>query len=152
MLRFCWCVSKIILKESQEIPEVRVLFDRYDGLSLKSKTTEDRTSGIQIQYTIEDDTIIKNITSEKFLSHLNTKRDLTKYLSCKIAKCCQLLENDMLLPTIVLLNQTFQTNSSFIHLWKLTLWLYYILLMLPKEIHFVKYMWCVARFGTICTI
>ena len=102
--------SKIILKESQEYAEVRVLFDRYDGLSLKSKTTEDRTSGIQIQYKIEDDTNIKNITSEKFLFHINTKRDLTKYLSCKIAKYCQLLGNDMLLPTTVLLNQTFQTN------------------------------------------
>ena len=102
--------SKITLKESQEYAEVRVLFDRYDGLSLKYKTTEDRTSGIQIQYKIENDTNIKNITSEKFLSHVNTKRDLTKYLSCKIAKCCQLLGNDILLPTTVLLNQTFQTN------------------------------------------
>ena len=78
--------SKIILKESQGFPEVRVLFDRYDALSLKSKTREDRTSEIQIQYQIEDDANIENITSEKFLSHVDTKRDLTKYLSCKIAE------------------------------------------------------------------
>ena len=38
--------SKIILKESKGFPEVRVLFDRYDELSLKSKTREYRSSGI----------------------------------------------------------------------------------------------------------
>ena len=65
---------------------MRVLFDRYDELSLKSKTREDRTSGIQIQYKIEDDTNIESITSERFLSHFNTKRNLTKYLSHKIAQ------------------------------------------------------------------
>ena len=48
--------SKIILKESQGFPKVHVLFDRYDELSLKSKTREDRSSEIQIQYRIEDDT------------------------------------------------------------------------------------------------
>ena len=65
---------------------MRVLCDRYDELSLKSKTREDRTSGIQIQYKIEDDTNIESITSERFLSHFNTKRNLTKYLSRKIAQ------------------------------------------------------------------
>ena len=43
---FAEVFSKIILKGSQGFPEVRVLFDRYDELSLKSKTREDRTSGI----------------------------------------------------------------------------------------------------------
>ena len=64
---------------------MRVLFDRCDKLPLKSKTREDRTSGIQRQYKIEDDTNIENIMSEKILSHINTKRNFTKYLSCKIA-------------------------------------------------------------------
>ena len=77
--------SNIILKETQGFSEVRVLFDRYDELSLKSKTREDRTFGRQIQYKIGDDTNIESITSEKFLSQFNTKRNLTKYLSCKIA-------------------------------------------------------------------
>ena len=35
---------KIILEESQGFTEVRVSFDRYDELTLKSKTREDRTS------------------------------------------------------------------------------------------------------------
>ena len=65
---------------------MHVLFDTYDKLSLKPKTHEDCTSGIQIQYKIEDDTNIESIASEKFLSNFNTKRNLTKYLSSKIAK------------------------------------------------------------------
>ena len=40
--------SKIVLKENKGFSEVRVLFDRYDELSLKSKTREGRTSGVQI--------------------------------------------------------------------------------------------------------
>ena len=75
--------SKIILKKSLGFPEVRVLFDRYDELSLKSKAPEDRSFGIQIQYKIEGNTNM----SGKFLSHVNTKRDLIKYLNCKIASC-----------------------------------------------------------------
>ena len=59
--------SKSILKESQGFPDMCVLFDRYDKLYLKSKTSEDRSSGIQIQYRIEDDTNIESITSGKFL-------------------------------------------------------------------------------------
>ena len=75
-----------IVEESQGFPKVRVLFYGYDELSLKSKTREDPTSRIQIHYKMEDDTNIENITSEKFLSQVNTKRDFTKYLSCKIAQ------------------------------------------------------------------
>ena len=68
--------SKIVLKENKGFSEVRVLFDRYDELSLKSKTREGRTSGVQIQYKVEDETNIENITPEIFLSFVNTKRDL----------------------------------------------------------------------------
>ena len=53
---------------------------------LKFKTREDRIPGIQIQYKTEDDTNIENMMSERFLSHVNTKGDFTKYLSCKIAQ------------------------------------------------------------------
>ena len=51
--------------------------------------------------------------SEKFLSHVNIKRDFTKYLSCKIAQVLSAAGKDILLPTALLLNQTlsiFQTN------------------------------------------
>ena len=105
--------SKIILKENKGFSEVRVLFDRYDELSLKSKNREDRTSGVQIQYKVEDDTNIENIIPEIFLSLFNTKRDLQNIKVAKLLKYCQLLENEMLVPTTLLLNQTlsvFQKN------------------------------------------
>ena len=55
--------SNIFLEESQGFSEVRVLFDRYDELSLNSKTREDCTSRIQIQCKIQDVTNIESITS-----------------------------------------------------------------------------------------
>ena len=75
----------IILKESKLFSEVRVIFDRYDEKSLKSKTRATRTSGIQIQYKIDDNTNIEHTSTSKFLSHIFTKRDLTRYLSDKLA-------------------------------------------------------------------
>ena len=53
--------------------------DIQEQKNLKSKTREDRTSRIQIQYKIEGDTNIETITWEKVLSHVNTKKDFTKY-------------------------------------------------------------------------
>ena len=76
MWRFCRCVFK-------NYSEIKSWIF---WSALKSKTREDRTSGIQIQYKIEDDTNIENITSEKLLSHVNTKRNFAKYLSGKIAQ------------------------------------------------------------------
>ena len=79
--------QRVLLTIVSHLDSVRsesVLFDRYDELSLKSKTRVDRTSGMQIQCKIENDINIESITSEKFLSHFNTKRNLKKHLSCKV--------------------------------------------------------------------
>ena len=83
---FPYVFSKIILKESQGFPEVSqdfpcIIWQVWWKIPkiLKSKTREDRTSGIQIQYKTEDDTNIENIP------HVNAKEDFTKYLSCKTA-------------------------------------------------------------------
>ena len=61
-------------------------------IPLKSKTREDCISRVQIQYKIEEYINIENITSEKFLSHVNTKEDLTKYFNCKIAQALSVAE------------------------------------------------------------
>ena len=47
-------LSRIILKDSQWFSEMGVLFDKYNALYLKPKTREIFTSGIQIQYKIDD--------------------------------------------------------------------------------------------------
>ena len=140
MSRFCRCVFKNYWERKSRIYRSACIIWQI----LKFKTRDDRASGIQIPYKIEDDTNIENITSEKFLSHVHTKRDFKKYLVAKLLKCLQLLRNDILFPTELLLNQTlsiFQTNWNFIHMRKLTVLLYYSVLILPKVIHFVNYMW-----------
>ena len=70
-------LSKIILSESQELSEVRVLLDRYEELSWKSKTWEHRTTGVQIQYKYQ-----KHFNSKVFIKH--TKKELTKHQSNKL--------------------------------------------------------------------
>ena len=64
--------------------ETRVTFDRYDELSLKSKTREIRAGGTQTQYKVEVNTFISNLKTKKFLSSTKTKEELTIYLSEKL--------------------------------------------------------------------
>ena len=40
--------SVILLKESDKFSEVCVIFDSYNEVTLKSKTRENRTSGVQV--------------------------------------------------------------------------------------------------------
>lgn len=61
--------------------EVRLVFDRYFQNSLKSRTREKRTSGQGIQYQISANMDISNIPVKQFLSHINTKQELTVFLS-----------------------------------------------------------------------
>ena len=61
--------------------EVRLIFDCYAKTSLKNKTHEKRTGGVNIRYIIEDNTNIESIAFKKFLSNIQTKHDLTIYLA-----------------------------------------------------------------------
>ncbi|KAK1887187.1 putative FKBP-type peptidyl-prolyl cis-trans isomerase [Dissostichus eleginoides] len=54
------------------------------GKSLKSATRDKRRQGKAIQYQVRDDTNIKHIPLSRFLSHDQTKADLTEYLAAKI--------------------------------------------------------------------
>ena len=59
-----------------------LVFDTYKADSLKQKTREKRRQGKDpVQYQIADDTNIKHIPMGRFLSHENTKADLTIYLA-----------------------------------------------------------------------
>ncbi len=63
--------------------EIRIVFDQYLSGSLKETTRDKRTlKTTPIQYHVNDDTDIRNIKT--FLSHINTKAELTKYLSDKL--------------------------------------------------------------------
>ena len=76
--------SNQIIDESQRFSEIRVIFDLYLDISLKAKTKNDRTNCTQIQYKIDDSTIIKQLKTSEFLSHIKTKQDMTVYLSKKL--------------------------------------------------------------------
>ena len=78
-------VNRVQLK-SFTFKETRVIFDRYDQLSLKSKTRENRVGGTQTQYKVEDDTFISNLKTKEFLSSAKTKEELTIYLSEKLIR------------------------------------------------------------------
>lgn len=70
--------------ESQGFSEVRVIFDIYFEISLKSTTRTDRTNGTQIQHKIDDSIIIKHLKTSNFASHVPIKQDLTVRLGQKL--------------------------------------------------------------------
>ena len=74
-----------IARISSGFEQVRLVFDRYVKDSLKARTRHKRTSGNEIRYQVSDVTNIENITLKQFLSHIDTKQDLTNYLT-KYAK------------------------------------------------------------------
>lgn len=70
-------------REASSYSEVRLIFDRYLTSSLKEKTREKRTAGNEIKYRVSDNTNIANVPLKQFLSHIDTKAELTTYLSEK---------------------------------------------------------------------
>ena len=70
-----------LLQEACEFDDIRLVFDRYLNCSLKEQCHENRTSGRQIKYIIRDSTPLEGITLKDFLSHIETKSDLTTYLA-----------------------------------------------------------------------
>ena len=67
--------------ESSGFSEVRIVFDRYIDGSLKEQIREKRTSGKSGCYIVKDSTTLAGLTMKQFLSHIQTKSDLTAYLS-----------------------------------------------------------------------
>ena len=70
-----------ITKLSRPYDEVRIVFDQYIHKSLKESTRNKRTkkAGPCIHYHVNDDTEIRNVKA--FLSHIDTKDELTSYLA-----------------------------------------------------------------------
>ena len=67
--------------------EVILVFDTYKADSLKQKPREKRRQGKgPIQYQIADDTNIKHLPMERFLSHEKMKADLTEYFAQAVLK------------------------------------------------------------------
>lgn len=78
------CFNDRLVSLTTEYDEIILVFDTYHSDSLKNKTREKRQQGkAPIQYQIRDDTNIKHVVMSRFLSHSQTKADLTEYLAEK---------------------------------------------------------------------
>ena len=70
-----------ILRKYKIYDEIHVVFDRYDvPISLKQSTRERRQGGVDpVCYRITDGTVISKISVKTFLSHTETKQQITEY-------------------------------------------------------------------------
>ena len=66
--------------------EIRLIFDRYVQGSLKQKMRAKRTGGNEVHYHVDDTTNLASIPLKQFLSHIQTKSELTDYLAQKTLK------------------------------------------------------------------
>ena len=82
---FATTFTNIIFSESDGFDEIRIIFDRYDKKSLKSQTRSKRTHGVSVQYRVRDEAQIGHLTTKQFLSSIETKNELTAFLSHKVA-------------------------------------------------------------------
>ena len=75
-----------IEKSFKNYEQARIVFDQYEENSLKEKTRLKRAGDIQpIEFTVTDETQLKLIKINVFLSHINTKAKLTEYLGSALA-------------------------------------------------------------------
>ena len=72
-----------LIQASHGYNEVRLVFDRYMQGSLKEKMREKRAGGNKIQYHVDDRTVLTHIPLKQFLSHIQTRAELTTYLADK---------------------------------------------------------------------
>ena len=76
------CFNDRVMNLTRSFDEVIVVFNTYKADSLKSTTRQKRQKGKDpVQYQVRDETSIRHITMSRFLSHEQTKADLTEYLA-----------------------------------------------------------------------
>ena len=86
-LEFASNFMEIIDKQASGFQEVHVIFDRYDTDSLKNVTKKDRTMQFNaVHYKVTDSTRIAHLDIKEFLASIQTKSELTKYLSEKLVQ------------------------------------------------------------------
>lgn len=69
---------------SKDFGEIHLVFDRYIHGSLKARTRNHRTSGKEVRYKVRDETNLVNVSMKSFLSHIETKQELTIFLANKV--------------------------------------------------------------------
>ena len=64
--------------------------------SLKSRRRDKRNKGFATRYKVADDTNVENISLKVLLSHIETKKDLTAFVSEKVVTGCEETKNMLL--------------------------------------------------------
>ena len=101
------CFNDRVMSLTRGFDHVILVFDTYKQDSLKSTTRDKRRQGkAPVQYQVKDDTSIKHITMSRFLSHDQTKADLTEYLAEKT------LEYNRDSTKVVVVSASGQTSSN----------------------------------------
>ncbi|XP_066919527.1 uncharacterized protein [Clytia hemisphaerica] len=78
---------EIIDNDTADFDEVRIIFDEYRSKSLKNSTRANRTKGCSsVHYKVTDSTRIEHLSTKEFLSSIETKQELTQYLSLKLSE------------------------------------------------------------------
>ena len=81
---FSVCFNDQLMNLTRDFDEVIAVFDTYKADSLKNRTRQKRRKGKDpVQYQVRDETSIRHITLSRFLSHDQTKANLTEYLAEK---------------------------------------------------------------------
>ena len=76
--------NKRLMNLTHDFEEVILVFDTYRAGSLKNTTRHNRRRGRDpVKYQVRDETNIRHITLRQFLSHDETKAELTEYLAKK---------------------------------------------------------------------
>ena len=94
------------MDESFGYNKLRVIFDRYVKGSLKTQTRIGRTGTYFTVYRVNDETKIDNLQTREFLSSIETKNDLTVFLSKKVASVL----SERSIRHVTVYNKTCDTN------------------------------------------
>ena len=99
------CFVSRIQQEADGYHEVRVVFDRYEKKSLKANTRANRNKNVPVQYKITDATKIGHLKTKQLLSSIETKNELTAYLSHK-------LRSELNMDYVIVYGRTCLTNIA----------------------------------------
>ena len=81
---FCVIGAKRVNDGSQRFSEISVILRSLPWHILKSKTRNVSANSTQIQYKVDDSTIIKYLKTSEFFPHIKTKQGMTVHLSNKL--------------------------------------------------------------------
>ena len=78
-----------ITHAAESFSQIRVVFDNYVNSSLKETMSKKRIGGVTVRYKVIDENLLEHLSLKSFLSHVQTKNELTAYLSKNVAAACE---------------------------------------------------------------